>query len=154
MLAGLLFATDDADDAPDRLVATLPFGGATLIEYQARLLIAAGAAHLLIVVARLTPELLGAINRIAKRGVAVDAVRNAAEAEEKLHPLSQLLVLGSGLVTTADILAQMAQGEGDALLVTTEQDALPGLERVSRAAIWAGIARFDAARLAAVTARL
>ena len=55
MLSGLLFAIDDADDRPGRLTATLPFAGVTLIEYQARLLIAAGAAQVIIVVARLTP---------------------------------------------------------------------------------------------------
>ncbi|RZM07841.1 MAG: hypothetical protein EOP68_12990, partial [Sphingomonas sp.] len=67
MLAGLLFAIHDADDRPDRLAATLPFSGVTLIEYQARLLIAAGVRQVIVVVARLTPELLGAINRINRR---------------------------------------------------------------------------------------
>ena len=52
MLSGLLFAIDDADDRPGRLTATLPFAGVTLIEYQARLLIAAGAAQVIIVVAK------------------------------------------------------------------------------------------------------
>ncbi|MBX9796147.1 hypothetical protein [Sphingomonas sp.] len=150
MLAGLLFANEDADDAPDALVATLPFGGTTLIEYQARLLIAAGAAHLLIVVARLTPELIGAINRIGRRGVAVDAVRSAAEATEKLHPLAEVMVLAGGLVTTESLLEAMAAVSGDTLMVTAEQDALLGLERVGHAAIWAGIARLGAGRVADV----
>ncbi|MGK3796903.1 hypothetical protein, partial [Enterococcus faecium] len=88
MLAGLLIAMHDADDRPAMLTATLPFGGMTLIEYQARLLVGAGASQLVIVVARLTPELLGAINRIGRRGVAVDTVRTAAEAAERLHPLA------------------------------------------------------------------
>ena len=93
MLAGLIFATDDADDRPDALAATLPFGGMTLIEYQARLLIAAGASQIIILVSRLTPELLGAVARIGKRGVTVDAVRHASEAAEKLHPLARVLML-------------------------------------------------------------
>ena len=80
MLAGLLFATHETEDRPDRLVATLPFGGVTLIEYQARLLIGAGASQIILVATRPTPELLGAISRIGRRGVAVDAVRTAAEA--------------------------------------------------------------------------
>ena len=69
MLAGLLFATHDADDRPGALTATLPFGGLTLIEYQARLLIAAGASQIVVIVARLTPELLGALgaDRAARR---------------------------------------------------------------------------------------
>ena len=123
MLAGLLFAIHDADDRPDRLAATLPFSGVTLIEYQARLLIAAGVRQVIVVVARLTPELLGAINRINRRGVAVDTVRTAAEAMEKLHPLARVLMLGDGLVTTESIVAAMANEGGDALLVVPEDDA-------------------------------
>ncbi|MBA3879798.1 MAG: hypothetical protein C0500_08795 [Sphingobium sp.] len=156
MLAGLLFAIDDADDRPDTLVATLPFGGGTLLEFQARLLIAAGISQIAVVVARLTPELIGAINRIGRRGIAVDAVRSAAEAVAKLHPLASVLVLADGLVTTGDIVASMvdeqAGDEGDLLLVTSDADALPGLERVGRDAIWAGLARVQPTRLAEVAA--
>ncbi|WBY08992.1 hypothetical protein PIB19_06265 [Sphingomonas sp. 7/4-4] len=38
MLAGLIFAIEEASDRPGTLVATLPFGGMTLLEYQVRLL--------------------------------------------------------------------------------------------------------------------
>ena len=147
MLAGLLLATHDADDRPGHLAATLPFGGVTLIEYQARLLIEAGAAQIIVVVARLTPELLGAITRIGRRGVAVDAVRSAAEAVEKLHPLSRILMLGDGLITTAPTVALLAGEGGDALLVVPQEDAAPGFERVGGQLAWAGIARFDARRM-------
>ncbi len=152
MLAGLLFAINDADDRPDTLVATLPFGGGTLLEFQARLLIAAGISQIAVVVARLTPELIGAINRIARRGIAVDAVRSAAEAVAKLHPLARVVVLADGLVTTGDIVEAMTGEGGDLLLVTTDADAVPGLERVGRDAIWAGIARVQPARLTDVAA--
>ncbi len=150
MLAGLLFAIHDADDRPDRLAATLPFSGVTLIEYQARLLIAAGVRQVIVVVARLTPELLGAINRINRRGVAVDTVRTAAEAMEKLHPLARVLMLGDGLVTTESIVAAMANEGGDALLVVPEDDAGPGFERVGGQMAWAGVARLEPARIAEV----
>ena len=63
MLTGLIFATEDAEDRSDTLAATLPFGGMTLLEYQARLLIAAGARHILVAVGRVTPSLLGAVSR-------------------------------------------------------------------------------------------
>lgn len=152
MLAGLLFALADADDQPDQLVATLPFGGATLLEFQARLLIAAGASQIAIVVARLTPELTGAINRIGRRGIAVDTVRSAAEAVDKLHPLARVLVLADGLVSTTAVVDPLAAEGDDVLLVTTDADALPGLDRVGRDAIWAGIARVQPARLAEVAA--
>ncbi len=150
MLAGLLFAIHDADDRPDRLAATLPFSGVTLIEYQARLLIAAGVRQMIVVVARLTPELLGAINRINRRGITVDTVRSASEAMEKLHPLARVLMLGDGLVTTESIVAAIANEGGDALLVVPEDDAGPGFERVGGQMAWAGVARLDPARIAEV----
>src|SRR3546814_8343509 len=101
MLAGLIFATDDADDRPDKLAATLPFGGGTLLEYQARLLIAAGAAQLLVAVTRLTPELIGAVNRIGGR-VPIDLVRSASEAAEKVHPPARIIVVADGLVRRSE----------------------------------------------------
>ncbi|MBZ6380302.1 glycosyltransferase family protein [Sphingomonas sanguinis] len=153
MLSGLLFAIDDADDRPGRLTATLPFAGVTLIEYQARLLMAAGAAQIIIVVARLTPELLGAIARIAQRGVVVDTVRSAVEAAEKLHPLSRLVVLADGLITTEDTIAMVLRDTGhDALIVLPEAAAEPGLERVGGHMAWAGVARIDPRRVAEVAA--
>jgi hypothetical protein len=152
MLAGLLFALRDADDRPDRLAATLPFGGVTLIEYQARLLVAAGASQIVVVVARLTPELLGALSRIGRRGVTVDAVRNAGEAVGKLHPLSRILVLADGLVTTEPVARALAGEGGDTLLVVGEDQAEPALERVGGRMAWAGVARLDPKRLREVAA--
>ena len=151
MLAGLLFAIHDADDRPDRLAATLPFGGVTLIEYQARLLITAGASQIVVVVARLTPELLGALSRIARRGVTVDTVRSAGEAADKLHPLARVLMLADGLITTQGVVAMLAGEGGDALLVV-DGAAAAGFERVGGQMAWAGVARLDPRRLAEVAA--
>ncbi|MFC3581232.1 hypothetical protein [Sphingomonas hylomeconis] len=150
MLAGLIFATDDADDRPGTLAATLPFGGLTLIEFQARLLVGAGVSQLLVVVARLTPELLGAIARIGRRGASVDVVRTAVEAADKLHPLARVLVMADGLVTTGDVLSLLTEEGGDALLTVSDHDAAPGFERVGAETAWAGLARLDAKRVAEV----
>jgi hypothetical protein len=150
MLAGLLFAVHDAEDQPDRLAATLPFGGLTLIEYQARLLIGAGASQIILVASRPTPELLGAISRIGRRGVAVDAVRTAAEAAEKLHPLARVLMIADGLVTTEGVVSDLADEDGDALLVVPEADAPAGFERVGGHKAWAGVARLEPGRIAEV----
>ena len=152
MLAGLLIATQDAEDRPGMLTATLPFGGVTLIEYQARLLIAAGASQIVIMVARLTPELLGAINRIGRRGVTVDSVRSAAEAAEKLHPLARVLMLADGLTTSVEVIEGMAREGGDALLVAGEDQAGPGFERVGGGMVWAGVARLDPRRIGELAA--
>lgn len=147
MLAGLLFATTDADDRHDMLAATLPVGGVTLVEFQARLLIAAGASQIVVVVSRLTPELLGAVNRLSKRGVAVDTVRNPGEAVAKLHPLARVVWLADGLVTTGGVVEAMRDRDHDTLLVAAEGD---GLERIEPGVVWAGVATIDPQRIAEV----
>ncbi|MDF2494431.1 hypothetical protein [Sphingomonas sp.] len=152
MLTGLIFAVQEADDRPGTLAATLPFAGMTVVEYQARLLIAAGAAQIVVVVARVTPELLGAVARIGRRGVTVDTVRSAAEAAARLHPLSHLLVLADGLVTTEAILHPIAREAGDVLLVAAEDEADPAYELIGGGDAWAGIARLDSRHLGDVAA--
>jgi hypothetical protein len=147
MIAGLLFAIQETDDRPERLTATLPFGGVTLIEYQARLLIEAGASQIIILVARLTPELLGAVSRIGRRGVTVDAVRHASEAAAKLHPLARVLMLADGLITTERVVAMLAGEGGDGLLVMPQAAAGAVFERLGGAVAWAGVARLDPRRL-------
>ncbi|MDO7841143.1 hypothetical protein [Sphingomonas immobilis] len=150
MLAGLIFATEDADDKAGTLAETLPFGGLTLIEFQARLLIAAGATQIVLAVARMTPGLLGAISRIGRRGVSVDAVRTAAEAIEKLHPLARVLVVADGLVTTGDAVMALVDESGEGILVIDDED--PAFERIGVATAWAGMALVEARRIADVAA--
>ncbi len=152
MLTGLIFATEDADDRPDSLSATLPFGGMTLIEYQARLLASVGVSHLMIAVTRVTPALLGAVSRIGARGVAVDVVRSAAEAAAKAHPLAQVIVVADGLVTTDAVIEWVAAESHEALLVTREADGITGGERVDAGHFWAGLARVPSTRIADVAA--
>ena len=147
MLAGLLFAVQETDDRPERLTATLPFGGVTLIEYQARLLVEAGCSQVIVMVARLTPELLGAVSRIGKRGVAVDAVRHLSEAAAKLHPLARVLMLADGLITTERVVNALAHEGGDALMVVAQAQAGAVFERVGGGQAWAGVARLDPRRV-------
>ncbi|MHC9417886.1 hypothetical protein ACYZX9_04720 [Sphingomonas citri] len=148
MLAGLLFAIHEAEDRPGTLAATLPFAAASLIEYQARLLVACDAAQIVVVVSRETPELMGALARIGRRGVAVDVVRTAAEALAKLHPLARVVMMADGLVTTEGVVHALAGEGGDALLVVPGAQASPLFERVGAGAAWGGVARLDARRIA------
>lgn len=152
MLAGLIFATEDADDRPDTLAATLPFGGMSLVEYQARLLIAAGAQHILVAVSRVTPALLGAVSRIKRRGVTVDMVRSAQEAAAKAHPLAEVVVFADSLVTTDEVAARMAGAASDTLLITEDDGSAPAVERIDAAHCWAGIAKIGAGRLGEIAA--
>ena len=152
MLAGLIFATEDAEGRAGTLAATLPFGGMTLIEYQARLLAAAGVGQMVVAVGRVTPALLGAVSRIAKREVTVDIVRSAEEASAKIHPLATVVVIADGLVTTDTMLHAMAGEAPDAILVTPEAEASGAVERLDRGQCWAGVATLSAQRLAEVAA--
>jgi len=150
MLAGLLFATEEADDRPDMLAATLPFGGMTLLEYQARLLIAAGVGQIVVAVARVTPALLGAVNRAGKRGVPIDVVRSAQEATQQIHPEATVLALADGLVTAEPVIEKLAAEGGAALLVTRDGDSPAALERLDAHFFWAGVARLPAHSLGEV----
>lgn len=147
MLAGLIFAIEEASDRPGTLVATLPFGGMTLLEYQVRLLVGAGAEQVLVAVGRMTPGLLAAVNRASRRGVALDIVRSAEEAAEKMEPGTRVLVMADGLVTTDPVMDRMA-GEGpESLLVTDQTDSPAAIERLDMRDCWAGIARISFAQL-------
>ncbi len=147
MRTGLIFATEEAERQPGVLAATLPFGGMTLIEYQARLLIGAGVGQLLIAVARVTPALAAAINRIGRRGASVDLVRSAEEAVARAHPQTTIVALADGLVTTDAVVAAMAGEPADTLLVTPDDDRAMAVERVDAGHCWAGVATLSVDRL-------
>ncbi|MDG2532484.1 hypothetical protein P6144_02400 [Sphingomonas sp. HITSZ_GF] len=141
MLAGLIFAVEEAEGRPGTLMATLPFGGMTLLEYQARLLFGAGAEQVLVAVGKMTPALLTAVNRAAKRHPRIEIVRSAEEAAEKITPGAQVLVMADGLVTTDPVMDKMAKAGGEALLVTDDPTSPAAIERLDMRDSWAGVAR-------------
>ena len=147
MLAGLIFAIDEAADRPGTLAATLPFGGMTLLEYQVRLLTGAGVGQIMVAVGRMTPALLNAVNRAAKRGAAIEVVRSAEEASEKIAADARVLVLADGLVTTDPVIDRMAAEGAQALLVTDDPASPAAIERLDMKDCWAGIARVSGAQL-------
>lgn len=147
MLAGLIFAIDEAADRPGTLAATLPFGGMTLLEYQVRLLTGAGVEQVMVAVGRMTPALLNAVNRAAKRGAKIEVVRSAEEASEKIDPAARVLVLADGLVTTDPVIDRMAAEGAEALLVTDDPASPAAIERLDMKDCWAGIARVSGKQL-------
>ncbi|NYT39631.1 hypothetical protein HZY97_02590 [Sphingomonas sp. R-74633] len=147
MLAGLIFAVEEAEGRPGTLMATLPFGGMTLLEYQARLLFGAGAEQVLVAVGKMTPALLAAVNRAAKRHPRIEIVRSAEEAAEKITPGAQVLVMADGLVTTDPVMDKMAATDGEALLVTDDPTSPAAIERLDMRDSWAGVARITLAQL-------
>ena len=147
MLAGLIFAIEEADDRPGTLAATLPFGGMTLLEYQVRLLTGAGVAHILVAVGRVTPALLTAVNRAVRRDVKVEIVRSAEEASEKVEPDVRVLVLADGLITSDAVIDRMVGEGAEALLVTDDANSPSAIERLDMRDSWAGIARVTGTQL-------
>jgi hypothetical protein len=147
MLVGLIFAIEEASDRPGTLVATLPFGGMTLLEYQIRLLVGAGAEQVLVAVGKMTPALLAAINRAGRREVSVEIVRSAEEAAEKMHDDARVLVMADGLVTTDPVMDRMGHEGPEALLVTDDADSPAAIERLDMRDCWAGVARISVSQL-------
>jgi hypothetical protein len=147
MLVGLIFAIEEAGDRPGTLVATLPFGGMTLLEYQVRMLAGAGAEQVLVAVGKMTPALIAAVNRAAKRDLAIDIVRSAEEAADKVSGAGRVLVLADGLVTTDPVIDKMAQDGREALLVTDDAESAAAIERLDMRDCWAGIARISVPQL-------
>lgn len=147
MLAGLIFAIEDATDRPGALAATLPFGGMTLLEYQVRLLAGAGVEQIFVAVGRMTPALLAAVSRASERETRVEIVRSAEEAAEKVGPDAAVLVLADGLVTTDTVIERMTSGGAEALLVTSDPESPAAIERLDMKDCWAGIARVSGRQL-------
>lgn len=146
MLAGLIFAIEEAEDRPGTLAATLPFGGMTLLEYQVRLLGGAGAERIMVAVGRMTPPLLAAVNRASKRWP-LEVVRSAEEASEKVPADARVLVIADGLVTTDPVMDRMAAEGAQALLVTDDPNSPAAIERLDARDSWAGIARVTGEQL-------
>ncbi|WP_245653457.1 hypothetical protein [Sphingomonas pituitosa] len=147
-LCGLIFAVEEAQDRPGTLVASLPFGGMTLLEYQIRLLAGIGAEQVLVAVGKVTPQFLAAIERAGRGRLKVDIVRSAEEAAEKVLRDADVLVLADGLVTIDPVMERMAAEPHAALLVTDDSESPAAIERLDMRHCWAGIARIETRHLA------
>lgn len=151
-LCGLIFAVEEAQDRPGTLVASLPFGGMTLLEYQIRLLAGIGADQVLVAVGKVTPQFLAAIERAGRGRLKVDIVRSAEEAAEKVMRDADVLVLADGLVTIDSVMERMAAEPHAALLVTDDSESPAAIERLDMRHCWAGIARIETRHLAHIAA--
>lgn len=151
-LVGLVFAVEEALDRPGTLVASLPFGGMTLLEYQVRLLAGIGAEQVLVAVGRVTPGFLAAIERAGRGQLAIEIVRSAEEAAEKVLADADVLVLADGLVTVDPVMERMAAEPHAALLVTDDAESPAAIERLDMRHCWAGIARIETRQLIQIAA--
>lgn len=130
--------------ASERLVATLPLLGHTLVEHQARQARAAGATQIVLLVERMPAALIAALDRLRRDGIAVEIARAAADAGDRFHPDEAVLLIGDGVLAPQPLVARLAATPPPALATFAANTAgapdHPGFERIDAAARFAGIA--------------
>lgn len=139
MLGALIAAVRDAEDGAG-LVAVLPVAGHSLVERQVRLAVAAGAAHVVVLVERLPAGLTAAIDRLRRDGIAVDVARSAADGADRFHPDERVLVFADGALASAAAIARLAGVPAPAVLTLGEGGPPGPFERIDASARWAGVA--------------
>ena len=118
-LAALIAAYHESGE-PGHLRATLPLAGRTVIERQARLAAAAGAAPVIVVVERMPAALSAAIERLRRDHIPVQIVRSAEEAAEAVDAYDHILLIGDGAIAGRSQLARLAEVEGAAVLTVPD----------------------------------
>ncbi len=146
-LAALIAAYHEADEPQGALRATLPLAGRTVVERQARLAASCGADPIIILVERIPPALLAAIDRVRAEGISVAVARSAAEAAEAVDPGDRLLLMADGLVADESHIARLTGAGGPALLTLPDQGEDDRYERIDAESLWAGLALVEGSML-------
>lgn len=146
-LAALIAAYHEADEPQGALRATLPLAGRTVVERQARLAAACGADPIIVLVERVPPGLLAAIDRVRAEGISVAVARSAAEAAEAVKPGDRLLLMADGLVADESHVARLTSAGGPALLTLPDQGEDDRYERIDSESLWAGLALVEGSML-------
>lgn len=142
-LAALIAAYHEADEPGGGLRATLPLAGRTLVERQARLAAAAGAAPIVLAVERVPPDLTAAIDRMRADGLQLVVARSAAEAAEAIHPDDHVLLMADGMLATQGHVDQLAAIGGPSILTVPDVRVDDRYERIDAHSRWAGLALLD-----------
>ena len=145
-LAALIAAYHESSE-PGALRATLPLAGRTVVERQARLAVAAGAASVLVVAERMPPALGAALDRLRRERIPIQVARSAAEAAEAVDPADRLLLIADGAVADADQLIEISRGDGRRVLTVPDGAFGDAYERIDAGSRWGGIAALDGALL-------
>ena len=134
-------------DSSAGLRASLHFAGQTLVEYQARQAVRAGADRILIMVSVITPALSQAVDRLSADGIAVALIRDMVTMVRDAPRDADVLLVADGAIIAQGHVDGLGQADGDALLVTDDSRASAPFERIDAGQRWAGIARFSPALL-------
>jgi len=140
-LIALLSAREGARErlADGRTGPLIGFGGQSLVEYQARAAISAGAERILILTEAATPDLGQLIDRLgAASGVQAALVQDMVTLSRGIGVRDRLLLIGENVVVPLDALSKLAGGEAPALLTVADVPATSGFERIDGDAKWAG----------------
>lgn len=147
-LVALISAYQESDEPGGALRAVLPLAGRTLIERQAKLAATVGARKVLVLVERVAPELLAAIDRLRREGLPVALARSAAEAAELVDPGDPLLLVADGFIGDESQLRRIVSAAPPALLTVPDTAVDDRFERIDAESRWAGLALIDGALLA------
>lgn len=146
-LAALIAAYHEADEPGGGLRATLPLGGRTLLERQARLAASAGANPVVVAVERVPSHLLAAIDRLKGQGIDIVVARTAAEAAAAIDAKDRLLLVADGLVASEQHISRLLGLDGFSILTVPDVRVDDRFERIDAHSRWAGLALVDGALL-------
>lgn len=153
-LTALIAAYRESDEPGGPLRAVLPLAGRTLIERQAKLAALAGARRILVLVERVPPELLAALDRLRREGLGVLLARSAEEAADQVDPGDPLLLIADGFIGDESHLRRLAGASPPALLTVPDVAVDDRFERIDAESRWAGVALIDGALLAETASML
>lgn len=153
MALGALIGAYQEDDSGG-LRALLPLAGRTLLEYQVRCAFAAGAAPIVVVVERMPQALQDAIERLRLDGISVIAFSDIEEAASRFEAGSMILLIGDGVVPSAELVSSLAQEPEPAVAGVPDDEAHEQFERIDAESRWAGVALVDSRLLGSTAAML
>lgn len=153
-IAALIAAYHEAEATATGLRALLPMAGRTLLEYQVRRAVGAGARHCVILVERVPAALNEALDRLRRDGIAVEIARTPSDAADRFHPEETIILIADGLIAAPPCFDALAAQRPPAVLVVPDIAENEVFERVDAQWRWAGLALTDAATLADTAAML
>lgn len=153
MALGALIGAYQEDDSGG-LRALLPLAGRTLLEYQVRCALAAGAAPIVVVVERIPQALQDAIERLRLDGIGVIAISDIKEAVSRFEAGSMVLLIGDGVVPAIELVSGLGEELEPAVATVPDDEAHERFERIDAESRWAGVALVDSRLLGSTAAML
>lgn len=149
MLTALLAAAEGANTP-----ALQPVAGVTLLEHQARRLVAAGVERIVLLTEEWPPALAAPLGRLRADHVAIDAVRNLADAADRLAASPRVLLVAEGCLPDRALLDRLATAPVPMIVALPDSPAFQDWERIDAQARWAGVALIDGSRVVEAAAML